>query len=126
MVGIVLVSHSGPLAQATAALGRLMAPDAPVACAGGLEDGGFGTSYDRIIDAINKVQTGDGVVVLMDMGSSVMTAKMVVEDLEDDTVRLADCPIVEGCVEAMVASQAGTSLSDLVKMLDDIREVRKL
>ena len=89
MVGIVLVSHSRELAEATAALGRQMAPDARVVAAGGLEDGGFGTSYERIEAAIGQVLGDDGVILIMDMGSSVMTTRMVVENLEDDRVHLA-------------------------------------
>ena len=78
MVGIVLVSHSRELAKATAALGRQMAPDARVVAVGGLEDGGFGTSYERIEAAIEQVLGDDGVILIMDMGSSVMTARMVI------------------------------------------------
>lgn len=126
MVGIVLVSYSRELAEATAALGRQMAPDARVVAAGGLEDGGFGTSYERIEAAIGQVLGDDGVILIMDMGSSVMTARMVVEDLEDDRVYLADCPFVEGAVEAMVASQGGTSADDILEGLGRAARASKL
>lgn len=126
MVGIVLVSHSRELAEATAVLGRQMAPDARVVAAGGLEDGGFGTSYERIEAAIGQVLGDDGVILIMDMGSSVMTARMVVEDLEDDRVHLADCPFVEGAVEAMVASQGGTSADDILEGLGRAARASKL
>lgn len=127
MVGIVLVSHSRELAEATAVLGRQMAPDARVVAAGGLEDGGFGTSYERIEAAIRQVLgDDDGVILIMDMGSSVMTARMVVEDLEDDRVHLADCPFVEGAVEAMVASQGGTSADDILEGLGRAARASKL
>ena len=114
------------LAEATAALGRQMAPDARVVAAGGLEDGGFGTSYERIEAAIGQVLGDDGVILIMDMGSSVMTARMVVEDLEDDRVHLADCPFVEGAVEAMVASQGGTSADDILEGLGRAARASKL
>ena len=126
MVGIVLVSHSRELAKATAALGRQMAPDARVVAVGGLEDGGFGTSYERIEAAIEQVLGDDGVILIMDMGSSVITARMVVEDLEDDRVHLADCPFVEGAVEAMVASQGGTSADDILEGLGRAARASKL
>ena len=126
MVVIVFVSHSRELAEATAALGRQMAPDARVVAAGGLEDGGFGTSYERIEAAIGQVLGDDGVILIMDMGSSVMTARMVVEDLEDDRVHLADCPFVEGAVEAMVASQGGTSADDILEGLGRAARASKL
>lgn len=130
MVGVVLVSHSKPLADALADYTKMMAPNARVAAAGGLEDGSFGTSSDKIEDAIRKVASPDGVVVLMDMGSAVMTTKMVVSDLEDEDfevpVKLANCPFVEGAVEATVQAQAGSSLDSIVGDLSNIATTHKL
>lgn len=130
MVGIVLVSHSKPLADALAAYTKMMAPNARVEAAGGLEDGSFGTSSDKIEAAIRAVAGPDGVAVLMDMGSAVMTTKMVVDDLADDdfepNVQLADCPFVEGAVEATVQAQAGASLDELIEDLSHVAEVHKL
>lgn len=130
MVGFVLVSHSKPLADALAAYTKMMAPNAVVEAAGGLDDGSFGTSADKIEAAIRKVAGPDGVVVLMDMGSAVMTTKMVVSDLEDEDfeapVKLADCPFVEGAVEATVQAQAGSSLDSIVGDLSNIATTHKL
>ena len=66
MVGIVVVSHSAHLAEGIVELAKLIAQDCPVAAAGGLEDGSFGTSYERIMNAIESVHGSDGVLVLMD------------------------------------------------------------
>ena len=60
----------------------MMAENANIAPAGGLEDGSMGTSFERIKSAIESVYLEDGVLVLMDMGSAVMTTEMVLEDLE--------------------------------------------
>ena len=65
MVGTVLVSHSQALAEAMVDYAHMMAPQAVVVAAGGLEDGTFGTSYEKIEDAIERAQQGDGVVVLL-------------------------------------------------------------
>ena len=126
MVGVVLVSHSRALAEALADYVKMMAPDAPVACAGGLEDGSFGTSYEAIEGAIEKVNGTDGAVVLVDMGSAALTAKMVLEDLDDPAVRLADCPFVEGAVEATVRAQAGAHLDEITAALAEVSGKRKL
>ena len=125
MVGIVLVSHSQKLAEAMVDYAHMMAPDAAVVAAGGLEDGSFGTSYEKIEAAIEKVHGDDGVLVIMDMGSAVMTVKMVLEDMDDDSVVMADCPFVEGAVEATVQAQMGTSLPDIVKTLKEDAGVHK-
>ncbi|WP_294158637.1 dihydroxyacetone kinase phosphoryl donor subunit DhaM [uncultured Selenomonas sp.] len=126
MVGIVIVSHSQKLAEGVKELARMMAADAPVAAAGGLEDGGLGTSFERIMAAIEAVDTGDGVAVLMDMGSAVMTTEMVLEALDGSDVRMLDAPVVEGAVLAAVESQMGTSLDEIAAKIQQVRDVKKL
>lgn len=126
MVGTVLVSHSQTLAEAMVGYAHMMAPQAVVVAAGGLEDGTFGTSYEKIETAIEQAQQGDGVVVLMDMGSAVMTVKMVLEDMEDDTVAMADCPFVEGAVEGTMLAQSGAALTEIVQALSNVGAVHKL
>ena len=126
MVGTVLVSHSRALAEAMVDYAHMMAPRAVVVAAGGLEDGTFGTSYEKIEAAIEQAQQGDGVVVLMDMGSAVMTVKMVFEDMEDGAVAMADCPFVEGAVEGTVLAQSGAALAEIVQALSNVGAVHTL
>ncbi|MBR1647901.1 MAG: PTS-dependent dihydroxyacetone kinase phosphotransferase subunit DhaM [Selenomonadaceae bacterium] len=126
MVGIVIVSHSQKLAEGVVELAKMMASNAPVAAAGGLDDGNLGTSYEKISAAIESVYSDDGVAILMDMGSAVMTTEMVLEDLERDNVKMLDCPLVEGAVLAAVESVGGISLDDLAKRVDEVRNVKKL
>ena len=126
MVGIVIVSHSQKLAEGAVELAQMMAADAPVAAAGGLEDGGLGTSFDRIMAAIEAVDAGDGVVVFMDMGSAVMTTEMVIEALGGSDLRMLDAPVVEGAVLAAVESQMGTSLDEIAAKIQQARDVKKL
>ena len=126
MVGIVIVSHSQKLAEGVVEIATMMAADAPIAAAGGLEEGGFGTSFERIVEAVQDVDQGAGVAILMDMGSAVMTAEMVCEALDDTKIRLLDARLVEGAVLAAGESQMGTSLDDLAAKIGEAREVRKL
>ena len=79
MVGIVVVSHSQKLAEGVVELAKLMAGDANIVAAGGLDDGQAGTSFEKIMSAVEEVHEEDGVAVLMDMGSAVMTTEMVIE-----------------------------------------------
>lgn len=78
--------------------------------AGGLEDGSFGTSFERILEAVNEIYSEDGVIVLMDLGSAVMTTEMVLEALDGQKLAMADCPLVEGAVVAAVNAAGGMSL----------------
>ena len=126
MVGIVIVSHSQKLAEGVAELAKMMASNAPIAAAGGLEDGSLGTSYEKISAAIESVYSDDGVAILMDMGSAVMTTEMVLEDLERDNVKMLDCPLVEGAVLAAVESSGGISLDALTERIAEARNVKKL
>ena len=126
MVGFVIVSHSGKLAEGVVDLAKMMAPDVPMAAAGGLEDGSFGTSFERILEAVNEVYSEDGVILLMDLGSAVMTAEMVLESLEGQKLAMADCPLVEGAVVAAVTAAGGMSFDDILKELEKVRDMKKL
>lgn len=122
MVGIVIVSHSEKLAESIVDLTKMMAAGARIQAAGGLEDGTFGTSYERIKTAIDGVYSDDGVIVLMDMGSAVMTTEMVLEEYDPDKVRMVDAPIVESAVAASVSAMCG---SDLATILEEIEETKQ-
>ena len=126
MVGFVIVSHSGKLAEGVVDLAKMMAPDVHMAAAGGLEDGSFGTSFERILEAVNEVYSEDGVILLMDLGSAVMTAEMVLESLEGQKLAMADCPLVEGAVVAAVNAAGGMSFDDILKELEKVRDMKKL
>ncbi|MFI5608987.1 dihydroxyacetone kinase phosphoryl donor subunit DhaM [Amycolatopsis sp. NPDC051903] len=108
-VGIVLVSHSAKLAEGLAELTAQMAPDVRIMAAGGLpDDGGLGTDYDEVVAATQRADSGDGVVLLYDLGSAQMTAELAVESLADPSAAVvADGPLVEGAVAAAVAAQGG-------------------
>lgn len=114
MVGIVIVSHSQKLAEGVVEVARMMASDVPIAAAGGLVNGELGTSYEKIFTAVEDVYSPDGVVVLTDMGSAVMTAEIVLEDFGAENVRLLDCPLVEGAVVAATESVSETPLDELI------------
>ncbi|WP_251150639.1 dihydroxyacetone kinase phosphoryl donor subunit DhaM [Cellulosimicrobium sp. Marseille-Q4280] len=109
-VALVLVSHSQRLAQGAVELAAQMAPGVVLLAAGGTDDGGLGTSYDRVSGAVSDaLAVADGVVVLADLGSAVMTVESVL-DLEDELdgrVALADAPFVEGAVAAAVTAHGG-------------------
>lgn len=120
MVGIVIVSHSKNLADSVVEFTGLMAADAKIAAAGGMEDGSFGTSFEKIQQAIDSVYSDDGVIVLMDMGSAVMTTEMVIEMFDPDKVKMADCPLVEGAVVATINAAGGMKLEEILEALKKV------
>ena len=126
MVGLVIVTHSAALAHGAAETCRMMAKDVRLAIAGGTEDGGFGTSYARIVAAIDAVYTDDGVVILMDAGSSILTVETILEEMEGRRLRMADCPVVEGSVVAAIAAVCGANLDEVVERAEETRDARKI
>ncbi|MET0844495.1 MAG: dihydroxyacetone kinase phosphoryl donor subunit DhaM [Mycetocola sp.] len=113
-VGLVFVSHSARIAEGLVDLARQMAPDVSLVAAGGTDDGGIGTSFDRITAAIAEADTGDGAVLLCDLGSAILTAETALEFLDAgqrSRILLVDAPLVEGGVAAAVAAQTGEELA---------------
>ncbi|MBR4152987.1 MAG: PTS-dependent dihydroxyacetone kinase phosphotransferase subunit DhaM [Selenomonadaceae bacterium] len=126
MVGIVIASHSQKLSEGVIEVARMMAENAPLAAAGGMENGDLGTSYDKILNAIDKVYSDDGVVILADMGSAVMTAEMVLEDIEYENIKILNCPLVEGAILAAMESVEGRDLEDLAERVETAHPSKKL
>ena len=125
MVGIVIVSHSTHLAESVIEMAAVMAQDTPMAAAGGLEDGSFGTSFDKITAAIDSVYSDDGVLVLMDLGSAVMTTEMVLEMMPDRRVEMVDCPLVEGAIVAAIQAAGGADVEGIKESLKGVAGTRK-
>jgi phosphoenolpyruvate-protein phosphotransferase/dihydroxyacetone kinase phosphotransfer subunit len=119
MVGIVLVSHSRPLALSVQKLVRSMTgPALPLAIAAGAGDNHeeLGTDAVEISQAIVAVHSSGGVVLLMDMGSAILSAETALDLLEPDiraSVRLCAAPFVEGAVAAGVTANLGSSLDEV-------------
>ena len=126
MVGLVIVSHSAKLAEGVVDLARMMAKTAPMAAAGGLEDGSFGTSFEKISNAIDEVYSDDGVILLMDMGSAVMTAEMVIESMDGRKLAMADCPVAEGAVTGSIDAEAGMTLEEILADVEQVGTLKKL
>jgi len=86
MVGIVLVSHSKALATAVRELVAAMAGPKlalRVAAGAGNDHAELGTDATDILDGINEVMTDDGVLVLMDIGSAILSAETALGFLDD-------------------------------------------
>ena len=119
MVGIVLVSHSAQVAEGAVELAREMAgPGASIVAAGGLDLPGrpLGTDAALVAQAVDRAWSDDGVLVLMDLGSAVMSAEMALELIPAERrskVLLCDAPVVEGAVAAAVAARLGQPLAQV-------------
>ena len=112
-VGLVLVSHSAQLAEGAADLARAMAgEEVRIVAAGGMAppETALGTDAVRVAAAIEEAWSERGVLVLMDLGSALLSAEMALELLPEEhrkRVLLSAAPLVEGAVAAAVTSRLG-------------------
>ncbi|MGO9820399.1 MAG: dihydroxyacetone kinase phosphoryl donor subunit DhaM, partial [Solirubrobacteraceae bacterium] len=117
MVGIVIVSHSEALAEGVVRLAREMGgEDLALEAAGGMDEPGvLGTDADRVRAAIERAMSPDGVLVLMDLGSALMSTEFAIEMLAGASgeVRMSEAPLVEGAVAAAVAARGGATLEEV-------------
>lgn len=125
MVGLVLVSHSATLAAGLVELITQLAPDVTVRTAAGTEDGRIGTSPDAVEVALRAADGGDGVVVIPDLGSAVLSVRVALEDLDADRYVLVDAPFVEGAVSAAVTAGTGADLAEVVGAAREARDIPK-
>jgi PTS hybrid protein len=129
-IGLVLVSHSAALVSGLADLvGQVAGPDVTIRSVGGAVDGSLGTDADRVLAALQEAASGAGAVVLMDLGSSVLSVKAALDDLSDEQqARLAivDAPLVEGAVAAGVLASIGAPLAEVAQAAEEARDARKL
>jgi PTS hybrid protein len=126
VVGIVLVSHSPQLAAGLAELlAAIGSPDVAVVLAAGTEDGRLGTNPDAVGVAVASADRGDGVVVLPDLGSAVLSVKVALEDSDPARHVLVDAPFVEGAVAAAVTAAGGAPVGEVAEAARGARDVPK-
>jgi len=116
LVGLVIVSHSNALANALVDLVKQVAEtDLPLAAVGGVGENReeFGTAATDVAAAIEAVYSPDGVVVLMDLGSALLSAETALELIAEEMrphIRLCEASIVEGAIAAGVQINLGSDV----------------
>ncbi|HDZ8831882.1 TPA: HPr family phosphocarrier protein [Aeromonas dhakensis] len=118
MIGIVVVSHSAMLAAGLKALADQLGSPAKLLLAAGVDDPDhpIGTDAIAVMSAIEEADDGSGVLVLMDLGSALLSAETALELLPpqlSDRVRLCPAPLVEGTLAAVVAAGSGLTLDEV-------------
>ncbi|MCK4258469.1 MAG: PTS-dependent dihydroxyacetone kinase phosphotransferase subunit DhaM [Halanaerobiales bacterium] len=129
MVGIVIVSHSSKVAQGAKDIALQMAGDVFIVACGGNPEGGIGTNSEEISAGIASVYSEDGVVVLADLGSAVMSAEMILDSLtpeKREKVIIANAPIVEGAVMAAVEASMGMNLDQVLAAAENASKMVKV
>jgi phosphoenolpyruvate-protein phosphotransferase/dihydroxyacetone kinase phosphotransfer subunit len=131
VVGIIIVTHSDKLAEGIVAVASQMTAgqDVPIAAAGGMDDGGIGTSLEKIQNALDAAYSEDGVLILMDLGSAVMTTEMLLEMVPPEQrarIRMSNAPVAEGAIAAATAAAQGDDLDGVQRAAETAMEFPKI
>ncbi|MDF2499450.1 MAG: dhaM [Anaerosporomusa subterranea] len=130
MVGIVIVSHSAKIAEGICDLARQMGREGQIILpAGGMPDGGIGTDAMLIYKSLIEADKGDGVIILADLGSAVLSTETAFEFLSEEQrsrFAIADAPVVEGAILATVQASVGATLPEVMEAAISAREMRKV
>lgn len=129
-VRLVLVSHSAAIVQGLRELvAQVAGPETPITAVGGMPDGSLGVDGAQVLEAICPHIDETGTVVLMDIGSAVLTVRAALAELEPQQVErvvMVDAPLVEGAVAAAVAASTGAGADEVAKAAQEARHVAKL
>ncbi|MDR3321944.1 MAG: PTS mannose transporter subunit IID [Synergistaceae bacterium] len=133
MVGILIVSHSEDAARGIAEIASGMSGaggDVPIVWAGGGDDGGLGVSVPRRLEALTEMlPTCEGVLILPDLGSSILSSRGAIEMLspkDASKVMIADAPILEGAMMAAVEASAESDLESVAQSAAEARNLKKV
>ncbi len=126
MVSLLIVSHSAEIARGVKALAEQMTQGkVTIAAAGGTLDGTLGTSTDLIAQALERLDLTAGILVLMDLGSAVMSAETALE-LGGVSFIMSNAPLVEGAILAAVEAANGATLAQTAAAAERARELVKI
>jgi dihydroxyacetone kinase phosphotransfer subunit len=133
LIGLVIVSHSYYLAQGVKELADQMAGgEINIVAAGGLQDNDdyhLGTDAQRIAQAVQEAWNEDGVLLLMDMGSAVLSAEMALEILPAEMRQrclLSNAPLVEGAIVAALQASLGHNLEKVNEAAEMAHTLQKV
>lgn len=131
MTGIVVVSHSRALAEAAVDLATQMVRSGGphIEIAAGIADGQLGTDANAIAEAIGAAADEQGVVVVMDLGSAILSSEMALEFLDPELAartHLTWAPFVEGLLGAVVTASTGADAATVVREAEVGVEAKRL
>ena len=128
IVGIVVVSHSNKLAEEIINFVKIFKQtDFPLENGGNANREVYGTNIENVKNAIIRADNGAGVLVFVDMGSSVFNAVKAIKELDGEVeAKIADAPLVEGIISAVAANFDGIDLDELKITAEDSKKFTKM
>jgi phosphocarrier protein FPr len=120
MVNLILVSHSKKIADGVAEMVKQMTASESVqiltAAGTGEDNQDLGTNALEIMEAVESIYTEDGLLILMDLGSAVLSTEMAMDMLSDEIkakIKVCPAPFVEGAIAAAVQAGLGADLESV-------------
>ena len=128
MVGIVIVSHSNRLAEEVINFSKILQQDKfNIENGGNIDKEVYGTTVDNVKNAIKRADGGNGVLVVVDMGSSIFHSINAIEQLKGEVeAEIADAPLVEGVISAVAGNFRGITLKELKNIAEESRSFTKV
>ena len=128
MIGLVVVSHNRKLSEEIINFSNEMKQfDFPVENGGGTSSEIYGTEPQIIMDAIKRADKGDGVLIFVDLGSSIMNTEMAIEILgSPEKLYIVDAPLVEGVISAVAGNFPGISAEELKQISEESKNFIKI
>lgn len=118
MRGIVLVSHAESIVEGLKALLKEVTQKTPITCGGGLDGGLIGTTFDRVLAAVED-NPADEIYIFYDLGSAKMNIEMVMET-SSKKLHLINAAFIEGAFVAATLIEAGVSHENIMQQLDPL------
>ena len=128
MIGLVVVSHNRKLAEEIINFSNEMKQfDFPVENGGGTSSEIYGTEPQIIIDAIKRADKGEGVLIFVDLGSSIMNTEMAIEILgSPEKIYIVDGQLVEGVISVVPEHFPGLSAAELQRIYEESKKFIKI
>lgn len=117
--GVVLVSHSNEIAQGLYKLIQEVAKDVPITVAGGTDDNEIGSSFDKIMEAINE-NDGEKILAFFDLGSAKMNLEMA-QEMADKEITIYNVPLIEGAYTASALLQTDMEIEEVENQLEPMK-----
>lgn len=122
MINLLLLSHSYKLVEGLRDILSQIVQNVNIEISGGTFDGELGSNFEEIMEKIDRLSKSGGVVVIFDMGSSMMNAQTAYEMLSEENrinVILADGPMIESSVQIAIMAESGQELSEIENYVEE-------
>lgn len=127
MVGLLVVSHSYKIAEGIKDLVKeMVVKPIPFVAVGGTFDNRLGTDPEKILVSLEQLCSPDGVLVLYDFGSSLLSVEAAVSLLpaeKQENIAVFHTPLIDGSLSAAMEISFNKNMGDIIKSLHSINQL---